>query len=81
MRKLKGVLDSGAIGRPTWGRIVFRTGYDIYVVQPYLHQAQRYAILDVGIHLLDLAHQRGNIWQRPPGVLLRLSRSRLDLFT
>jgi D-apiose dehydrogenase len=55
MRKLKGVLDSGAIGKPTWGRIAFRTGYDIYAVQPYLHQAERYAILDVGIHVLDLA--------------------------
>lgn len=55
MRKLKGVLDSGDIGRPTWARIVFRTGYDIYAVQPYLHQAKRYAILDVGIHVLDLA--------------------------
>lgn len=55
MRKLKGVLDSGAIGRPTWARIAFRTGYDIYAVQPYLHQARRYAILDVGIHVLDLA--------------------------
>jgi D-apiose dehydrogenase len=55
MRKLKGVLDGGEIGKPTWGRIVFRTGYDIYAVQPYLHQARRYAILDVGIHVLDLA--------------------------
>ena len=55
MRKLKGVLDSGELGKPTWARIVFRTGYDIYAVQPYLHQAERYAILDVGIHMLDLA--------------------------
>jgi D-apiose dehydrogenase len=55
MRKLKSVIDSGAIGKPTWARIAFRTGYDIYAVQPYLHQAQRYAILDVGIHMLDLA--------------------------
>ena len=55
MRKLKGVIDSGAIGKPTWARIAFRTGYDIYAVQPYLHQAKRYAILDVGIHMLDLA--------------------------
>jgi D-apiose dehydrogenase len=55
MRKLKSVIDSGAIGKPTWGRIAFRTGYDIYAVQPYLHQAKRYAILDVGIHMLDLA--------------------------
>lgn len=51
MRKLKDVIDSGAIGRPTWARIAFRTGYDIYAVQ----QAKRYAILDVGIHMLDLA--------------------------
>jgi predicted dehydrogenase len=55
MRKLKGVLDSGAIGKPTWARIAFRTGYDIYAVQPYLHNAERYVILDVGIHVLDLA--------------------------
>lgn len=55
MRKLKGVIDSGAIGKPTWARVAFRTGYDIYAVQPYLHQAKRYAILDVGIHMLDLA--------------------------
>lgn len=55
MRKLKAVVDSGAIGKPTWARIAFRTGYDIYAVQPYLHHAKRYAILDVGIHVLDLA--------------------------
>jgi D-apiose dehydrogenase len=55
MRKLKGVIDSGAIGQPTWARVAFRTGYDIYAVQPYLHQAKRYAILDVGTHMLDLA--------------------------
>jgi predicted dehydrogenase len=55
MRKLKNLITSGAIGKPTWARIAFRTGYDIYAVQPYLHQAKRYAILDVGIHMLDLA--------------------------
>jgi D-apiose dehydrogenase len=55
VRKLEGVIDSGVIGKPTWARVAFRTGYDIYAVQPYLHQANRYAILDVGIHMLDLA--------------------------
>jgi D-apiose dehydrogenase len=55
MRKLKNVIHGGAIGKPTWARIAFRTGYNIYAVQPYLHQAKRYAVLDVGIHLLDLA--------------------------
>ncbi len=55
MRKLKALLDGGAIGRPTWARISFRTGFDVYGNQPYLHEVARLAILDVGIHVLDLA--------------------------
>ena len=49
------VLVSGAIGRPTWSRISFRCGYDIYAGQPYLAEVERNIILDLGIHLLDLA--------------------------
>jgi predicted dehydrogenase len=55
MRKLRQALDSGVIGRPTWARIAFRTGYDIYRLQPYFHEAKRFIILDVGVHILDLA--------------------------
>ena len=47
--------DSDAIGRPNWARIAFRTGFDVYRTQPYFHQEKRLAILDVGIHVLDLA--------------------------
>lgn len=49
------ILASGAIGRPTWGRISFRSGYDIYSGQPYLAQVDRFILLDLGIHLLDVA--------------------------
>ena len=55
MRRVREVLASGAIGEPSWARIAFRTGYDVYRTQPYFHDEPRLAILDVGIHMLDLA--------------------------
>ena len=55
MRRVKAVINSGAIGQATWGRFSFRTGYDVFKNQPYLAQEKRLVILDVGIHVLDLA--------------------------
>jgi D-apiose dehydrogenase len=55
MRHVHKTLESGVIGAPSWGRIAFRTGYDVYRTQPYFHQERKLAILDVGIHVLDLA--------------------------
>ncbi len=55
MLRVKEVIDSGEIGRPTWGRIAFRTGFDVYRTQPYHATEPRFAILDVGVHVLDLA--------------------------
>ncbi|MDQ6435372.1 Gfo/Idh/MocA family oxidoreductase [Mesorhizobium sp. LHD-90] len=55
MRHVRRVIDSGAIGQPTWARINFRTGYDVYRTQPYFYDEERLAIADVGIHVLDLA--------------------------
>jgi D-apiose dehydrogenase len=55
MEKVAAVLRSGAIGEPSWARISFRTGYDIYKNQPYFYGEERFAILDVGIHVLDIA--------------------------
>jgi predicted dehydrogenase len=52
---VKEVLDAGEIGEPTYGRIQFRHAYDIYANQPYLKTEQRLAIMDLGIHVLDLA--------------------------
>ena len=53
--KIGEVITSGAIGTPTWGRISFRTGYDIYTGQPYLARQQRFVLIDLGVHVLDLA--------------------------
>jgi len=55
MRRVKSVIDTGAIGTPNWARLSFRTGYDVYRGQPYLAEEKRLVILDVGIHVLDLA--------------------------
>ncbi len=48
-------LASGAIGTPTWARISFRTGYDVYAGQPYLMTEERFIVSDLGVHTLDLA--------------------------
>jgi predicted dehydrogenase len=49
------VLRSGEIGPPSWARISFRTGYDIYRTQPYFYDEERLIILDLGVHTLDIA--------------------------
>jgi predicted dehydrogenase len=48
-------LSSGKIGMPFFGRVSFRHDFDVYQNQPYLAEVERFAILDVGIHLLDVA--------------------------
>ena len=52
---VKDVLESGEIGEPSYARIQFRHAYDIYANQPYLKTEKRLAIMDLGIHVLDLA--------------------------
>ena len=49
------VLDAGRIGQPFWGRVSFRSAYDVFSGQPYLAQGERFIIEDLGIHLLDVA--------------------------
>jgi D-apiose dehydrogenase len=55
MRNVKKAIDQGTIGKVTWARLSWRTGFDVYRGQPYLAEVDRLVILDVGIHILDLA--------------------------
>jgi predicted dehydrogenase len=48
-------LGQGIIGQPFFARISWRTGYDVYANQPYLADEERFIILDLVIHLLDVA--------------------------
>jgi D-apiose dehydrogenase len=55
MMKVKELLDSGVVGDINWARLAFRTGFDVFSNQPYLYDEERLVILDVGIHVLDMA--------------------------
>lgn len=55
MIKVKQMLDAGAVGSINWARLAFRTGFDVFGNQPYLYDEERLVILDVGIHVLDMA--------------------------
>ena len=55
VRKVREDIASGALGDITWGRVAFRTGHDIYDKQPYLAQEDNFVILDLGVHMLDVA--------------------------
>ncbi|MFM7147801.1 MAG: Gfo/Idh/MocA family protein [Actinomycetales bacterium] len=55
MRRIKVLIDAGTIGRPFFGRISFRTAHDVYAAQPWLVDNPRMIIIDVAVHLLDLA--------------------------
>jgi predicted dehydrogenase len=48
-------LTAGEIGRPNFARLSFRHGFDVYANQPYLARTERFALMDVGLHLFDLA--------------------------
>jgi predicted dehydrogenase len=48
-------LREGAIGQPFWGRVSFRSAYDVFSGQPYLAKGERFIVEDLGIHILDIA--------------------------
>ncbi|TIQ07963.1 Gfo/Idh/MocA family oxidoreductase [Mesorhizobium sp.] len=55
IQAVRALLDSGQIGRPFFGRISFRSAYDVFSGQPYLATGKRFIIEDLGIHILDIA--------------------------
>ena len=55
LRRVREVLDTGVIGTPLWARISFRTGQDVKAPQPYLYDEERFIILDLGVHVFDVA--------------------------
>ncbi len=55
IQAVRRVLDRGEIGAPFFGRVSFRSAYDVYAGQPYLAEGERFIIEDLGIHALDIA--------------------------
>ena len=54
-RRLRAILNAGEIGETTFARLSWRNDIDVYSNQPYLLTTERFMIMDVGIHMLDLA--------------------------
>lgn len=48
-------LRARVIGQAFFGRVSFRSGFDVYRLQPYLAQTPRFIIEDLGVHVLDIA--------------------------
>jgi D-apiose dehydrogenase len=55
IRAVREMIDAGAIGKPFWGRVSFRSAFDVFSGQPYLAEGKRFIIEDLGIHILDIA--------------------------
>ncbi len=55
IQAVKRIIEGGEIGTPFFGRISFRSGYDVFSGQPYLATGKRFIIEDLGIHILDTA--------------------------
>jgi predicted dehydrogenase len=55
IRAVRAIIDEGEIGAPFWGRVSFRSSYDVFSGQPYLAAGERFIIEDLGIHILDVA--------------------------
>lgn len=53
--RARDIIESGAIGKPVWARFSWRSGFDVYAGQPYLATVERFILLDLGIHVLDVA--------------------------
>jgi D-apiose dehydrogenase len=52
---VQALLAEGRIGTPFWGRVSFRSAYDVFSGQPYLAEGERFIVEDLGIHALDVA--------------------------
>jgi predicted dehydrogenase len=55
LRRIREILDSGAIGAPFRARIDMISGFPVFVNQPALRTLEQFLLLDMGSHILDLA--------------------------
>ncbi len=55
IRELKRVIDSGVLGRLFRARIEFSSAFPVFDNQPFLRNAERFILTDIGSHVLDVA--------------------------
>jgi D-apiose dehydrogenase len=55
MRRAGAIVRSGDIGAVTWVQVSFRSDFDFYQNQPYLRAQKDLILLEVGVHMTDMA--------------------------
>lgn len=55
IREVHRLVASGLVGKPRYCRIDFRTRYQVFPRSPELRQGGRLLLMDMGVHLLDVA--------------------------
>jgi predicted dehydrogenase len=55
IRALEAVLDGGSLGRVFRARLTMVSGFDVFANQPFLAEAERFVLADMGSHVLDVA--------------------------
>lgn len=53
--RVRQMVQNGIVGTPGYARIAFRTAFDTITSQPYLAYEKRFILMDIGVHVLDLA--------------------------
>lgn len=54
IRALKGVLDSGVIGKPFGAEVSFCSAFPVFDNQPALADLEQFILTDIGTHILDV---------------------------
>jgi predicted dehydrogenase len=55
LRRVRELIHAGAVGTPFRARLDMISGFDVFANQPALRTAVRFILLDLGVHLFDLA--------------------------
>jgi hypothetical protein len=55
LRELKRILDTGEIGTPFRARLDMISGFPVFRNQPFLRELDRFILMDLGSHILDVA--------------------------
>ena len=55
LRRIKALLDEGAVGRPFRARLQFSCSFPVFDNQPFLRTLDRFILTDIGSHVLDSA--------------------------
>jgi predicted dehydrogenase len=55
LRRVKGILDEGVIGKVFRARITMVSGHNVFANEPTLNDLEKFILTDMGTHILDIA--------------------------